>query len=62
LARQQQDFADLNNDLNTAEKKMKSIKSGWGALANIGSSKVIIYLIFSHLISYLRYQFSYSIP
>jgi len=39
LRRQQEEVAGLNNDLNTAEKKMKAIKSGWGGLANIGSSK-----------------------
>jgi len=29
LKRQQQEVADINNDLNTSEKKMRAIKSGW---------------------------------
>jgi hypothetical protein len=39
LSRQQQDVADLNDDLNTAEKKMRAIKSGWGGFVNLGSAK-----------------------
>lgn len=40
LARQQRDVAEMHDDLNVADKKMKAIKSGWGNLANITSSKV----------------------
>lgn len=39
LARQQREVAEMHDDLNVADKKMKAVKSGWGNLANITSSK-----------------------
>jgi len=39
LSRQQRDVAEMHDDLNTSEKKMRAIKSGWGGLVNVGSSK-----------------------
>jgi len=39
LKRQQDEMADIHNDLNKSEKKMTSIKSVFGGLATIGSGK-----------------------